>query len=168
MTKKITNESAHQTMLYTDGSADPTSGIGYGACLIITDPTVDPVVLKQTVQCKRFENTSSTRLELETLIWALQDIQPGRIKVYSDSQNIIELPGRKARLERSQYCSASGKPLNNAELYRQFFKTIQQYDCTFIKVKGHRRSREKSLTDQLFTLVDRASRQALRQERSET
>lgn len=150
--------------LFTDGSVHPPSKIGYGACLIVPAPDSDPAGLKDAVQLKRFENTSSARLEIETLLWALQELKPGKITIYSDSQTIIELPDRRSRIEANQYCSAHGRPLNHADLYRTFFQLIDQFDCTFIKVKGHSRSRDKSRIEQLFTLVDRASRSALRAE----
>lgn len=147
--------------LFTDGSVHPQSKVGYGAYLI-AEADADPAGLKDKIQVRRFENTSSTRLELETLIWALQQLRPDEIEIYSDSQNIIGLPGRRIRLEQRQYCSTGGIPLKNAVLYQEFFRITDQFNCTFIKVKGHRKTKEKSRIDQLFTLVDRASRSALR------
>jgi len=37
-----------------------------------------------------------------------------------------------------------------------------QLDCEFVKVRGHQVSNQKDDIDRLFTLVDRASRNALR------
>jgi len=37
-------------------------------------------------------------------------------------------------------------------------------DCRFIKVRGHKRSIQKDDIDQIFSIVDRASRNALRKE----
>ena len=151
-------------LLFTDGSVHPSSRIGYGAYLVVATPTAAPEALKASVQLKRFEQTSSTQLELQTLIWALREIQPQphAVTIYTDSQNIIGLPGRRERLERQDYCSKQNVRHKHAELYQTFFSLTDQFDCTFVKVKGHRVSRQKSPTDRLFTLVDRASRQALR------
>lgn len=151
-------------VLFTDGSVHPPSGIGCGAVLAITDVMESPEVLKDLVRIKRFEQTSSTRLELQTLIWALQHLDAGEreITVYSDSQNIVGLPGRRSRLEARNYCSGKDVPLKNADLYRAFFDLTDTLRCTFVKVKGHKRTHHKSDIDRLFTLVDRASRQALR------
>ena len=55
-----------------------------------------------------------------------------------------------------------GKQLNNHELYRQFYYCIDKVDITFILVKGHTPSSSKNHTDRIFSLVDRASRNALR------
>lgn len=151
-------------MLFTDGSAHPTSGIGYGAYLAIPDLSAGLESLASCVQLRRFEATSSTRLEIETLIWALRATQPRTVSIYSDSQNIIGLMDRRERLEQQGYRSKAGALLNLAELYQDFFKLTDSLDCTFTKVKGHRLAQQKNPIDRLFTLVDRASRQALRSE----
>ena len=151
-------------LLFTDGSAHPTSRIGYGAFLAIPDLNMDFQALENRVQLKRFEETSSTRLEIETLIWALRKIQPRTITLYTDSQNIIGLPDRRERMEKHGYRSKAGVPLNHSDLYQEFFSLIDPLDYTLVKVKGHRLSHQKSPIDQLFTLVDRASRRALRSE----
>ncbi|WP_372807926.1 ribonuclease HI [Pontiella sp.] len=151
-------------LLFTDGSAHPASRIGFGAYLAIPDLTADFQAMKPRVQVKRFEETSSTRLEIETLLWALRATQPRCVTVYTDSQNIIGLPDRREKIEKQGYCSKTGAPLNHADLYREFFRLIDSLECAFVKVKGHRRSKERSPIDELFGLVDRASRQALRTE----
>ncbi len=144
-------------MLFPDGSAHPPSRIGYGAYLAVIDVQHD-----HEVQVKRFENTSSSQLEIETLIWALQTLQPQSVTVYTDSQNIIGLPGRRSRFEERDYRTQKNTPVKHADLYREFFRLTDQIDCTFMKVKGHQVSDQKTDIDHLFTLVDRASRRALR------
>jgi len=150
-------------LLFTDGSAHPTSQIGYGAYLALSDLNADI----PCVQLKRFEDTSSSQLEIETLLWALRATQPQTVTLYTDSQNIIGLPDRRERLENQGYRSKSGALLNHAELYQEFFALTDPLETTLVKVKGHRRSHQKSQIDRLFTLVDRASRQALRAELAE-
>ena len=105
-------------------------------------------------------------MELQTLIWALEETQGiGRkVAVYTDSQNIIGLPGRRESLERKEYHSRKKMLLNNHELYRQFYKLMDQLDCELVKVKGHLSSSQKDVFDRLFTFVDRASRKALKEE----
>ena len=84
--------------------------------------------------------------------------------VYTDSQNIIGLQARRARLEQNQYQSKKNKPIKNHELYKEFYRMIDLIDIGFIKVRGHKVSNQKDEIDRLFTLVDRASRNALRKE----
>ena len=113
---------------------------------------------------RRFDHTSSSKLELQTLLWALSDIQKlgCKVIVYTDSQNIIGLKGRHDRFEQNDYRSKKNKRLNNYELYQEFYKMIGQLDCELVKVRGHQVWNQKDDIDRLFTLVDRASRNALR------
>ncbi|MBC8413369.1 MAG: ribonuclease H [Nitrospira sp.] len=154
----------HELILLTDGSVDTKSNIGYGAYLAVPEPGISPDLLKQYVQVKCFKHTSSTRLELQTLLWALNNIQSEGMKVtvYTDSQNIMSLPGRRERLEQNNYRSKQDRLLKNHDLYQEFYRMIDNVNCKFIKVSGHRKAIQKDYIDRLFTLVDRASRNALR------
>ena len=156
--------------LFTDGSVDPQSKIGYGAYLALFEDGISLDLLKSRVKLQRFEQTSSTKLELQTLLWALGDskIQGRRVVVYTDSQNIMGLPGRRDRLEQSGYQSKKNKLIHNHELYQTFYHRMDQLEIQFVKVQGHKRSIQKDEVDQLFTLVDRATRNALRKENGES
>ena len=154
----------NQVILFTDGSVNPQSKIGYGAYLAVADIHLSVNSMKDQVFIKRFEDTSSTKLELQTLLWALEDIKPEgeKVIIYTDSQNIIGLLGRRERFEKNNYYSKNGKRIANFELYQEFFRLTDQLNCRILKVKGHNKSIQKENTDKLFTLVDRASRKALR------
>ena len=146
------------TKLFTDGSVNPQQGVGFGAYLSVNDK--DEV---SQVQLKQFKDTSSTKLELETLLWALENIPLStHLSIYTDCQNILRLPSRREGLEQRDYHSKTGKPIKHAQLYQKFFRLCDTYQCDFIKVKGHKKSHLKDETDKLFSLVDKASREALR------
>ncbi len=151
-------------MLFTDGSVNTQSNIGYGAYLAVSESGQSLDSLREHVKVKRFEHTSSTKLELQTLLWALRDIQvlASSVTVYTDSQNIMGLPGRRERFEQNSYHSKKGRLLNNYELYQGFYRMTDQLKCKFVKVRGHQVSNQKDDIDRLFTLVDRASRNASR------
>jgi len=153
-------------ILLTDGSVNTHTNIGYGAYLSVSERGLTVDSLKARVKVKRFEHTSSAKLELQTLLWALSDIEAlgSKVTVYTDSQNIMGLQGRRDRLEKSDYFSKKNKRLNNYELYQEFYRMIDQLDCKFVKVRGHQLSKKKDNIDRLFTLVDRASRDALRKD----
>ena len=153
-----------QLMLFTDGSLNPKSKIGYGAYLAVSGNSLSLDTLRTLVKVKRFENTSSTKLELQTLLWALNNIEVlgKKIILYSDSQNIIGLPGRKERFERNNYSSKNNKLIKNYKLYQEFYKLTEKLDIELFKVRGHQVSKQKDNIDRLFTIVDRASRNALR------
>jgi len=152
-------------VLFTDGSVNNQVKIGYGAYLAVYEHEISLDWLGTRVKVKRFENTSSTKLELQTLIWALDEIQgtSRKVIVYSDSQNIIGLLGRRKSLEQNDYRSKKNELLNNHELYREYYKIMDQMDCELVKVKGHLLSIQKDDIDRLFTFVDRASRKALKE-----
>ena len=151
-------------MLFTDGSVNTKSKIGFGAYLVVDDIDDSIDTLKKSVRTKKFENTSSTKLELQTMIWALNEIKDSckKLIVYTDSQNIIGLKDRREKLEQNNYYSKNNKRLSNYELYQQFYSLTDILDCEFIKVKGHKSSKQKDSIDRIFTLVDKASRNAVR------
>jgi ribonuclease HI len=156
-------------LLFTDGSVDTKTRIGFGAYLAVKDMELSLVDLTAKVKVKQFDNTSSTKLELQTLLWAMDDAlllspeKPIRVFIYSDSQNIVGLPSRRSGLEQRGYYASTGKLLNNAEIYQRFFKAIDQCNCQIIKVKGHKPQHIKNNVDRVFALVDKASRSALRE-----
>ena len=150
--------------LFTDASVNPQAKIGYGAYLSIPSESFSFESLKMRIKVKKFDQTSSTKLELQTLLWALTSIQGlgKKVMVYTDSQNIIGLSGRRTRFEQSNYRSKKNKRIKNYRLYQDFFKIVDQLDCEFVKIRGHKKSHQKGELDKFFTLVDRASRKALR------
>ncbi len=152
--------------LFTDGSVNAQTKIGYGAYLVVSDPELSLEELSKQVKVKCFAPTSATKLELQTLLWALDDLQESKrpLIVVTDSQNIIGLQNRRVRLEQSDYRSKKKTHLNNYELYQDFYRRMDQLNCELIKVQGHQASKHKNDMDRLFTLVDRASRNALRED----
>jgi ribonuclease HI len=155
-----------ELLLFIDGSVNTQAKIGYGAYLAVSEGGLPLDLLGTRVQVRRFEQTSSTKLELQTLLWALGDIQAAgsRVIVYTDSQNIMGLAGRRGRFEQNDYRAKNGRRLNNYELYQEFYRVTDQLDCELVKVRGHKASHQKDDLDRLFTLVDRAARSALRRD----
>ena len=151
-------------MLFLDSSVDTQSKIGYGAYLLLSEYGLSLDLLKSSVKVKRFEQTSSTKLELQTLLWALCDIEIEgcTVNIYTDSKNIVDLPDRRERLEKTDYRSRKKRCLKHHKLYQAFFRLTDQIDCRFVKVRGHQPSNQKKDIDRLFTFVDKASRNALR------
>lgn len=151
-----------QIMLFTDGSVNPQLRIGYGAYLACSEGSGSLNSLADHIRLKLFVETSSTKLELQTLLWALSEISAAVIISYTDSQNIAGLNSRRKALEENDYYAKNGKRLNNHKLYKQFYKFTDDLNITFSKVKGHTPSSKKSDVERIFSLVDRASRNALR------
>lgn len=155
-----------ESLLFTDGSVDNRSKLGYGAYLLIANTELALDELGSRIKVQRFEQTSSTRLELQTLLWALGELQTteGKLTIFSDSQNIIRLPGRRKKLEQCDYRSKQNRQITNSHLYQDFFGLTDHLICEFIKLRGHRAGPHKNTIEQIFALVDRASRKALRKD----
>ena len=150
--------------LFTDGSVNPQSRVGVGACLFVEKSESDSLELEKKIETKIFYDTSSTSLELETLLWALskEELKKFQIVVFTDCQNIMTLEGRRERLEKKDYHNARKKKMKNHLLYKSFFQKMDSLDCEFVKLQGHKKESQKRKVDKIFTLVDKASRKALR------
>lgn len=160
----ISNPIYTSPFIFTDGSCHPVSKIGYGASLYLAALPASDVSLQHQIKVRRFEATSSAQLELQTLLWALQGIAVPKLTVFTDSQLIVGLPARRAALEQQDFCNKKGNPLRHAELYRAFYTQIDQQNCTFVRLKGHVKSKAQSNLDKIFRQVDKAARHALRKE----
>jgi len=97
--------------------------------------------------------------------WSIHEAHGEKVvlTIYTDSQNIIGLPARRARLEQKNYLSRNNKPLKNTELYQKLYQQIDSLPCILVKVKGRKTSSEKDKVDGIFSLVDQAARRTLRQ-----
>ena len=159
------NKAKPEIYLFTDGSVNPQSNVGFGAYLVLDKLDCLYSELNEQIQIKEFENTSSTKLELEILLWAFnnESLENFKIVVYTDCQNIIGLEDRRERFEKNNYLTSKGKEIKNHELYKSFYKNLDILDCEFIKVEGHKKKSVKDEIDEIFTLVDRATRKALRE-----
>lgn len=154
----------NKLLLFTDGSVNVQSKVGCGAILLISEDELHDCNLKNGVQIKQFENTSSSKLELQTLLWALEKIETTerKIIIHTDSQTIVDLLERRERLEKNDFKSKKNIPLNNGDLYKAFFRKIDSLNCEIVKIKGHQPTRNKNEIERIFGLVDKASRRALR------
>jgi ribonuclease HI len=151
--------------LFTDDSVNPKQNIGFGAYLHVMQNDVYDDSLKSRVKVKKFDATSSTKLELEPLLWALNELNLVTVEliVFTDCQNILGLHLRREKFEKNNYLTKKNKKIANHELYKKFYKITDTLHCQFIKVKGHKPKSEKDNIDKFFTLVDKASRNALRE-----
>lgn len=122
--------------LFTDSSLNPYNKIGFGAYLILNDENESLEELNEHIKIKRFANTSSSKLELQTLLWALDEIADNNIsiEIYTDCQDIIGLENRRKKLEKNHFYSTSGKLMNNHDLYKDFYLKLDELSLSFIKV----------------------------------
>ena len=148
--------------LFIDGSVNPKSKVGYGAYLVVENLSF-PIDVK-TIKTKMFQDTSSTKLELETLLWALEEIgKEGSFIIYTDCQNIISLPSRREKLLCQSSQTTKPKTTANHLLYNRFFRAMDNTQYSFIKVEGHKQKNLKNDIDKIFSDVDKVARNRLRE-----
>jgi ribonuclease HI len=158
-------------------SLNPTIKLGVGACLVVPasflDIAPDRIVkseVTEQLRTRRFEGTSSTKLEVQTVLWAFEHYRqeckasgPGKLYVYSDSQCVAGLLRRRPGLEANGFRSnRTNRLLKNAALYRNFYKFHDELKCEIVKVVGHSRSCSHDTVHRIFSLVDREARKALK------
>lgn len=152
--------------LFTDGSVNTQTGQGFGASLLVhLDEDVQSLdSLRARINIHEFSEATSTAIELQTILKALAEVplSCSPITIYTDSQNVLSLPGRRSGFEASDYHSKKGHLLRHAARYRAFFQLLDQRGFTLVKVKGHRPAGEKDTIDRFFNLVDKAARKASR------
>ena len=164
----------NRIFLFTDVSINPKLKMGFGAYLIIPESDLNgnsSKAIKDDVKVQKFESTSSTKLEIETLLWALDELgKKCKIKslyrnlvIYTDSQCIAGLLKRRNKLE---YCgfksSRTGNELNHAFFYHAFYIFSDRLKFEVIKLKGHSKLSSKEISHKIFSLVDKGARKALR------
>jgi ribonuclease HI len=161
--------------LFTDVSLNPGRKLGVGAYLVLpASLLIEKSEVVDRVKVRRFEDTSSTKLEIQTVLWALEEYRngpkipgPGKLYLYSDSQCVSGIlkrrPGLLARvLARDFLSKRSNQPLRNSTLYRAFYEFHDELGFEVIKVKGHSRTRLNDSAHRIFSFVDKEVRKALR------
>ena len=145
--------------LFTDGSASPSRGVGAWASCVLVDDTEH--LLDGTAQ-----DTSQHTMELVAVLKGLEFIQKHaekvrRVEVYTDSQYVAGLPGRRERLERGRFFTKKGKPVKNSSLIRELYGWLDKYDIVLHRVPGHNKAGKSEITD-YNRKVDKHSRALVR------
>jgi ribonuclease HI len=162
--------------LFTDVSLNPQRKLGIGGFLLVpvsfleTEPyAIESSDVSARLEIKRFEETSSTTLEVQTVLWALEHSREklsgqacGGLRIYTDSQCVAGLLGRRAGLERNDFIAKrSERSLTNAALYRAFYTAHDQLGFQVIKVAGHSRASSHDTIRRIFSYVDQEVRRTL-------
>lgn len=162
--------------LFTDVSVNPQRRLGVGGYLLVPlsfldvkPDTIERSEVAARLHFKQFTETSSTKLEVQTVLWALEEVRRelsgsvhGSLQIYTDSQCVAGLLGRRAALTGSDFIAKrSGQPLAHALLYREFYAAHDQLGFQLIKVSGHSPSNTHDTVQRIFSYVDREVRKAL-------
>ena len=126
--------------IYTDGSCNTQNRIGAWVAIIFT--AIGKKVLAETVT-----NTTHNRMELSAVIKAIEYIKNNypditTIKLFSDSQYVVGLPGRKEKLSVLGFSTKKGNDIQNADLVKELFEHLSTLSVEFIKVKAHQKQNE--------------------------
>ncbi len=162
--------------LFTDVSLNPRQKLGIGGYLLVpaqyleTFPSdIERNEISARLRFRRFTETSSTKLEVQTVLWALENFREEfncsdsqSLCIYTDSQCVVGLLARRAGLESSDFLGGrSGRTLANASLYREFYKEYDTIGFELIKVAGHSRAKSHDTVRRIFSYVDREVRREL-------
>ncbi len=160
--------------IFTDVSLNSKIKIGFGACLVIPEAQLilnQSDFISRKIKLKKFTTTSSTKLEIESLLWALEEVGKNNkeidlynnLTIYTDSQCVVGLSNRRKKLESTDFKSGKKKQeLNNAVLYRKFYNLSDKFKFELIKLKGHSIKSEKDILHKVFAYVDKAARKELK------
>jgi len=163
--------------LFTDVSLNPLLRIGMGACLVVpavflqrSNQDIERSEIAGRIVVREFKDTSSTKLEVQTVVWALDEYRnsqpasgPEQLHVYTDSQCVAGLLARRARLERTGFLSTrTHSQIKNAALYRTFYELSDELGFKVIKVSGHTRTSSRDTVDHVFSMIDKEVRKALK------
>lgn len=144
-----------QTDIYTDGSCHPQTGTGSWAAYIIYDNNIKKLYSLEN-------NTSHNRMEIEAVIKSLEYCMGNsieNIRIFTDSQYVINIPKRFPKLEGNNFLTKSGKEIRNKDLLIRLNNLIKKTNPELIKVKAHQKKGDKINYNRE---VDKLSRKILR------
>ncbi len=123
--------------IYTDGSCHTQHKIGTWVAIILTG--TERKVLSGTVK-----GTTHNRMELSAVIKGLDYVRHNypcvkKIKVFSDSQYVIGLPGRRIKLAASGFHTKKGNEIQNADLIKELLAILSTLPIDLIKIKAHQK-----------------------------
>jgi ribonuclease HI len=159
--------------LFTDVSLNPRLKIGLGAYLLIPSAflekkteNIEYAEIAKIIKFKEFENTSSTKLEVETVLWSLdnflnefRDTDLPKLCLYTDSQCVTGLLSRREGLEAHHYQNKSNNHIHqHTYLYKSFFELHDKLNFEVIKVVGHSPSYSHDTVQRIFSIIDREVR----------
>ena len=141
-----------RVVIYTDGACSGNPGVGgWGAVLIYGEAK------KEISGAEKM--TTNNRMELMGVISALQALkEPCIVELYSDSKYVIDAlskgwaRGWKARgWVKNGWKTASGKPVENRELWERLLELQRVHKLDWRKVKGHADNPYNNRCDKLAT-----------------
>lgn len=131
--------------LYADGacSGNPGPG-GWGVILIYQNASRE---------LSGFESaTTNNRMELTAVIEGLRALrEPCRVEVFSDSAYVCNAFTQNwiKKWKKNGWTTASGKPVENQDLWNSLLELMETHKVSYNKVKGHSGHPQNSRCDRL-------------------
>lgn len=151
--------------IYTDASFSKGDGIaviGYGFFLE-EDQHIEGSLQEKKWVIQQIQETNNIRAEIRASLTALEVCpQAKKTVLYTDCQTTAGLLSRREKLERTNFISQSkNRELNNADLYRAFYKLYDKTGVEIVWVKGHT-SQKNNHIQRNFSHLDKEVRKVLR------
>jgi ribonuclease HI len=147
----MTDVHPKRVVIYTDGACSGNPGPGGWAAVLRYKQ-------HEKVLTGAEPNTTNNRMELTAVIEALRALKtPCTVELYTDSNYLVRAveEGWLERWQQKGWRTASRKPVENQDLWRELWDLIRRHQVRFIKVKGH-------AGDALNNRVDRLAVEAMR------
>ena len=155
--------------LFTDASFDPQLQNGViGYLKVESDRFEDAKDRDHLILTQFISEPTSSRMELRAVIWALESMTPENapISLYTDYESVLKLRDRRRKLEERSFQSLKkGSELANADLYRRLFELFDIFSPELYWIKGHKPKSDRNAADFLLSLVDKKTREILRNSR---
>ncbi|MCK5922646.1 MAG: ribonuclease HI [Methylococcales bacterium] len=128
----MSEKESNKVIIYSDGGSDPNPGIGGWGAILRSGS-------HEKVLSGNHPDTTNNRMELQAAISALQALKrPCQIEFNTDSQyvrrGITEWIGKWAA---NDWKLKGGKPVSNADLWKNLWAAVQRHDIEWNWVKGH-------------------------------
>ena len=136
-----------EVSIYTDGACQPNPGAGGYGIILVEDG-------RRRELSGGFRLTTNNRMELLSVIRALQALPAGRCRVtiFSDSQYVVRMysAGHAQRWRAGGWTRNGGRdPALNPDLWGELLDLCARHDVTFEWVRGHADHPENTRCDEL-------------------
>lgn len=151
------NLPAKEILIYTDGSCHTQKRTGAWVAIVLYDR--QEIILQGTET-----NTTHNRMELLAVIKGIEyvdNILSGDylLQIFTDSQYVINLPARSAKLTTENFITKKGNELPNHDLLNILFPHFENPLIHFNKIRAHQQQNE---TNRYNIMADKLSRSMVR------
>jgi len=135
---------ADDVTIYSDGGADPNPGIGGWAAILRSGE-------RERVLTGSDPKTTNNRMELQAAIGALRALRrPCRVEFHTDSQYVRRgITEGVAKWAAAGWVTKAGRPVPNADLWRELAELVQRHEITWRWVRGHSGDPSNEAVDRL-------------------